>query len=84
MPWACPGVTTAGLSIADQWKVEVATLSSQMLALHGMPLPSICTSDFTAKTIDLYNRIPSLSDAEIRTGMSALAASIQDPHTDVM
>ena len=69
---------------AMQWKADIATLGAQILTLHGRPLPGISQSDFIAKMVDLYNRAPSLSDPQLRTGLLALVASIEDAHTDVI
>ena len=70
-------------SSADQWRSDIATLSSQMPVLYGLPFPGIRKEDWLAKAADLTKRIPSLTDAEIRTRLMDLVASIGDPHTDV-
>jgi hypothetical protein len=68
---------------ADQWRADIATLSSEMPVLYGLPFPGIRKEDWLAKAADLTRRIPSLTDAEIRSALMALVASIGDPHTDV-
>jgi hypothetical protein len=70
-------------SSADQWRADIATLISEMPVLYGLPFPGIRKDDWLAKAADLNRRIPSLTDAEIRTGLMSLVASIGDPHTDV-
>ncbi len=77
------GVSQPPPSVSDQWRADLASLAQQMPAQHSLPFPGISLSEFNARGADLYNRIPSLSDAEIRTGLQALVASIEDPHTDV-
>jgi uncharacterized protein (TIGR03437 family) len=71
-------------SPSDQWRADVTVLAQQMPALYSLPFPGISLDDFNAKAADLYNRIPALSGAEIRTGMEELVAAIEDPHTDVV
>jgi len=70
-------------STAEQWQADVAWLKQKMPTVWGLPFPGISLADFNAKADDLSSRIPSLSDAEIRTGLQELVASIEDPHTDV-
>ena len=70
-------------SVSDQWRANVTSLMQQMPALHSLPFPGISLADFNAKASDLYTRIPTLSGAEIRTGLEELVAAIEDPHTDV-
>ncbi|MBZ5581484.1 MAG: hypothetical protein LAQ30_04625 [Acidobacteriia bacterium] len=77
------GPAPAALPNAQRWQADVSALASQMLVLHGMPLPGISQADFQAEAADLYNRIPTRSDAEIRTSLLKLVASIGDAHTDV-
>ena len=71
------------LSPSDQWRADLVSLVQQMQTLHSVPYPGISLADFNAKAADLSARIPMLSDAEIRTGLEELVASIEDPHTDV-
>jgi hypothetical protein len=75
----------APLSLSELWRADLSSLVDQMLSLHSTPFPApgISVADFQANAADLYTRIPTLSDAEIRTGIQALVASIEDPHTDV-
>jgi hypothetical protein len=54
-----------------------------MPLLHSIPFPGISQTDFAAHAAALVTRAPAISDAEIRTGLQALVASIEDPHTDV-
>jgi len=71
-------------SNADLWKADLATLGTQMPLLHSVPFPGgISLDDFNARLTDLSNRVPAISDAEIRTGIQAIVAAIEDPHTDV-
>ena len=70
-------------STSDQWQADVTNLVQQMTARYGPAFPGISMTDWQTKAADLNTRIPSISDAEIRTGIQALVASIGDPHTDV-
>lgn len=71
------------LSTSDQWRADVTSLVQQMTEFHSLPFPGISLTDFNAKATDLYNRIPSLSDAVVRTNLEELVASIEDAHTDI-
>ncbi len=68
---------------ADLWRSDIASLTQQMSLMHSVPFPGISQADFSAKATNLYNRVPTITDSEIRTGLQALVASIEDPHTDV-
>jgi hypothetical protein len=78
-----PATQDPSLSLTDQWRLNVDSLVQQMLSLHSLPLPGISVDDFKQKAAVLSDRIPTLSEPEIRTGLLALVASIEDPHTDV-
>jgi hypothetical protein len=54
-----------------------------MPVLYGLPFPGIRKDDWLARAAELTRLIPSLTDAEIRTALMAIVASIGDPHTDV-
>ena len=71
------------LSEAAQWQADIASLMQQMLTLHTAPFQGISQTDWLADAADLSNRVPTLSDPEIRTGIEELVASIEDAHTDV-
>jgi hypothetical protein len=77
------GAQVPQLSHADQWRADIASLAQQMQSFHSLPFPGISQADFNANVADLRNRIPSMSDPEIRTALEKLVASIEDPHTDV-
>jgi len=70
-------------SNSEQWQADVAWLKQKMPTVWGLPFPGISLTDFNARADELYNRIPSLSGAEVRTGLQELVAAIEDPHTDV-
>ena len=55
-----------------------------MLALHSRPFPGVSAEAFAAKAEELGSKGGGLSDAEIRTEVQRLVASIGDPHTDVI
>ena len=74
---------TTAVSVPNLWQSDVASLVQQMPLFHSVPYPGISLADFNAKAADLSARIPTISDAEIRTGFQALVASINDPHTVV-
>jgi len=71
------------LPVSEQWQADVASLQQQMPALHDLPFPGISLDDFNSMATDLYNQIPSLSGAQIRTRLEELVAAIEDPHTEV-
>jgi hypothetical protein len=78
------GPAAAAPTTADLWKANLSTLATQLPALHSVPFPGgISLDQFNARISDLSNRIPTISDAEIRTGLQAIVAAIEDPHTDV-
>jgi hypothetical protein len=71
------------LTPAAAWQANIAYVVEQMPKVHSVPYPGITLADFNAKADALSRQIPSLSDAEIRTGFQALVSSINDPHTYV-
>lgn len=66
------------------WRSNLLTLKEQMFSLHSLPFPGVTAEEFSRKATELSARVDSLSDAEIRTGVQELVASIGDPHTDVI
>jgi hypothetical protein len=75
--------TSGSLTVSDQWRANVESLVQQMPLYHSLPFPGINLDDFKAEAAELYNRIPDLSDPEIRTELTRLVASIGDSHTNV-
>jgi hypothetical protein len=71
------------VSPATAWRANLAYLADQMPVMHSVPFPGVSLPDFNHRMEDLYAHIPSMPEAEIRTGLQALVASIEDPHTDV-
>jgi hypothetical protein len=71
------------VSSATPWQADLAYLVQQMPLLHSLPYPAISLADFNRNAADLSARAPALSDPQIRTGLQALVASINDPHTTV-
>jgi hypothetical protein len=65
------------------WSADVASLTQQIETLNSLPFPGISLSDFNAGAAALSNNSPAMSDAQIRTGLQKLVASIEIPHTDV-
>jgi len=78
-----PPVTPPVTPPATAWSDNLASLSRQMDALETAPFPGIGLSEFDAGAAALANNVPNLSDAQIRTGIQALVASLEVPHTDV-
>ena len=68
---------------ASAWTADVAYLTRQIEALNSVPFPGIGLSEFNAAAAALSKKIPTMPDARIRTGIQALVASLQVPHTDV-
>lgn len=68
---------------AEAWSDNLASLAQQMSALETAPFPGIGLSEFKAGAAALANNVPNLSDAQIRTGIQKLVASLDVPHTDV-
>lgn len=77
-------ISGAGLTRDDAWRANIASLVQQMTALHSLPFPGISLEDFNAAASNLSARIPTLPDAQARTELEKLVASIGDPHTDII
>ena len=73
----------SGLSRGTAWGYDLLSLTQQMPAIHSLPLPGISLEDFYWQAAILAIRAPSLSDAEVRTGVQQIVAAIGDPHTTV-
>jgi hypothetical protein len=71
------------VSSVTPWQDDLAYLVQQMPLLHSLPYPGISLAEFNRNAADLSARAPTLSDPQIRTGLQALVASINDPHTTV-
>ena len=65
------------------WSTDLASLTQQIETLNSTPFPGISVADFNANAAALSSNSPTMSDAQIRTGLQALVASIEIPHTDV-
>jgi hypothetical protein len=80
------GVILSGAPTAREsaWQANLAWLTGQMSTLHSLPFPGISAENFARQSTDLASRVADLSDAEVRTALQALVASIGDPHTDVI
>jgi hypothetical protein len=78
-----PPVPTPVPPPATAWSDDLASLARQMDALETAPFPGIGLSDFNAAAAALSGNVSNLSDAQIRTGIQALVASLEVPHTDV-
>jgi hypothetical protein len=66
------------------WRSDFDSLVAQMTGLHSLPFPGVAVDQFQTQAADLAARATALSDAEMRTQLQALVASIGDPHTDVI
>jgi hypothetical protein len=80
------GVIISGAATArdSAWHANLAWLTAQMSTLHSLPFPGVSAETFARQSTELASRVADLSDAEVRTALQALVASIGDPHTDVM
>jgi hypothetical protein len=76
-------ITPAPVSRDSAWRNDITSLAQQMPALHSVPFPGVSLADFNSAASDLSTRISALSDAQVRTALQALVASIGDPHTDI-
>ena len=65
------------------WTADLTSLLQQMTSDHSVPFPGVSLADFSAAANALAASVPTASDAQVRTGLQALVASIGDPHTDV-
>jgi hypothetical protein len=65
------------------WQSDITSLAQQMESLNEVPFPGVGLGDFDAAAANLAARVPSISDAEVRTGLQALVASIGIAHDDV-
>lgn len=74
---------TEVLSRGIAWGRDLLSLTQQMPTLHSLPLPGIDLQNFYLRAALLAMRAPSISDAEVRTGVQQIVASIGDPHTNV-
>ncbi len=68
---------------ASAWSDDVASLTQQIETFNSLPFPGIGLSDFNANAAALSSNSPTMTDAQIRTGIQALVASIEIPHTDL-
>jgi hypothetical protein len=76
-------ITAPALPRLLEWPANLISLAQQMETNHSLPYPGVSMDDFYASLADLYQNVPLLTDAEIRTRLQAIVASIGDPHTDI-
>jgi hypothetical protein len=71
------------ISRETAWSANLVSLVKQMTASHSSPYPGITPEDFAAAAAKLTLQLSAIDDAQVRTGIQSLVASIGDPHTNV-
>ncbi len=66
---------------AEQWRADLAVLAKELPARHVNAFAHITKRDFDKEVRELNDRIPSLSDPQIRAGFLRIIASIGDGRT---
>jgi hypothetical protein len=65
----------------EGWRYDLALLAEEARRLHASPRREAFSAEFAAATRVLHDRIPMLSDGQIRVAMHALLTLLRDGHT---
>jgi hypothetical protein len=74
-------VTDAQTLTPEQWRQDLAFLSSSISGKHPDPFHVISEESFKSRVDRLHENIPNLEDHEIIVEMATLVAMLQDGHT---
>lgn len=67
----------------EGWRYDLAFLTEEARRLHASPRREAFSTEFANAARALSDRIPQLSDGQIRVGMQALLTLLRDGHTGV-
>jgi len=77
------GTVVAQSLTPEQWREDLAFLSSSISSKHPNPFHVISEESFRTRVARLHESIPSLKDHEIIVEMYVLLAMLQDGHTQI-
>jgi hypothetical protein len=68
---------------AEMWREDLRVLATQLQSRHRNPYHKTSREELEAAVKQLHERIPSLSDREIKLGLVRIVALVGDGHTGV-
>ena len=78
-----PASVSASMAAAE-WQADLQYLASHLKSTHPNLFFHVSAQDFNAAVDDLNQRIPQLSDDQVKVGLMKLAAMVGDAHTSVL